>query len=46
MTDKIKQVALEEVDTVRTLAKEGLRSAAYLYPIRVKSTFYIVSLPY
>ena len=35
MADKVKEVAKEEADRLRTLTVEAARSAAYLYPLRV-----------
>lgn len=35
MADKIKEVAIEEADRIKSLASDAARSGAYLYPIRV-----------
>lgn len=35
MADKVKAVAKEEADRIKSLTVEAARSAAYLYPIRV-----------
>ena len=35
MADKIREVAVEEADRIKTLASDAARSGAYLYPIRV-----------
>lgn len=37
MADKIKEVAVEEADRIKSLASDAARSGAYLYPIRVSS---------
>lgn len=37
MADKIKEVAVEEADRIKTLASDAARSGAYLYPIRVSN---------
>ena len=39
MADKIKEVAIEEADRIKALTNEAARSGAYLYPIRVSSSF-------
>ena len=38
MADKVKEVAKEEADRIKSLAVEAARSAAYLYPLRVCSS--------
>ena len=35
MADKVKEVAVEEADRIKSLATDAARSGAYLYPIRV-----------
>lgn len=35
MADKVKEVAIEEADRIKSLTVEAARSAAYLYPLRV-----------
>lgn len=35
MADKIKEVAVEEAERIKTLASDAARSGAYLYPLRV-----------
>ena len=35
MADKVKEVAVEEADRLKTLTSDAARSGAYLYPIRV-----------
>jgi hypothetical protein len=35
MADKIKEVAVEEADRIKTLASDAARSGAYLYPLKV-----------
>lgn len=37
MADKIKEVAIEEADRIKSLASDAARSGAYLYPIRVST---------
>lgn len=37
MADKIKEVAVEEADRIKSLASDAARSGAYLYPIRVST---------
>ena len=34
-TQKVKEVAIDEANTVKKLTVEAARSGAYLYPIRV-----------
>lgn len=36
MADKVKQVALEEAERVKSQTVQAARSAAYLYPLRVR----------
>ena len=36
MADKIKVVAVEEAERLKHLTTDAARSAAYLYPIRVR----------
>jgi hypothetical protein len=38
MADKVKGVAAEEADRLKTLTTEAVKSKAYLYPIKVRST--------
>ena len=35
VADKVKEVAVEEADRIKSLATAAARSGAYLYPIRV-----------
>jgi hypothetical protein len=35
MSDKVKQTAVEEVDRVRVLATQAVKSGAYFYPFTV-----------
>jgi hypothetical protein len=44
MADKIKEVAVEEAERIKTLASDAARSGAYLYPLRV-SVIPMGSLP-
>lgn len=37
--DKVKEVALEEFQQAKVLAQDAVRSAAYLYPIKVALSF-------
>ena len=37
MADRVKEVAREEADRLKGLTIEAARSAAYLYPLRVRS---------
>ena len=37
MADKVKEVAVEEAERIKTLTTEAARSGAYLYPIRVRT---------
>ena len=39
MADKMKEVAIEEAERIKTLTTEAARSGAYLYPIRVGAKF-------
>lgn len=39
MADKVKEVAKEEADRIKSLTVEAARSAAYLYPLRVCSSY-------
>ncbi|EXJ64330.1 hypothetical protein A1O7_00666 [Cladophialophora yegresii CBS 114405] len=41
MADRVKQVAAEEADRVKTMTQEAVRSRAYLYPL--KGIFYFLS---
>lgn len=36
--DKVKEVAVEELEQARLLARDAARSGAYLYPIKVHSS--------
>ena len=38
MADKVKEVAIEEVQRVKAVTTAAAKSAAYLYPIRVCSS--------
>ena len=35
MPDRVKEVAIEEAERIKTLTADAARSGAYLYPIRV-----------
>lgn len=37
MSAKVKETAKEEVQNVRKLANDGLKSGAYMYPIKVRT---------
>ena len=37
MADRVKQVALEEADKVKSMTHEAVKSQAYLYPLKVSS---------
>ena len=39
MADKVKEVAIEEADRIKSLTVEAACSAAYLYPLRVRWFF-------
>ena len=34
MTDKVKEVAIEEADRIKNLTRDAARSGAYFYPLR------------
>ena len=36
MADKIKEVAVEEAERIKSLTSDAARSGAYLYPLRVR----------
>lgn len=38
MADKVKETAKEEALRVRQLAEDGVKSGAYVYPIKVSRT--------
>ena len=38
MAEKVKQVAADEAERLKALTTEGVRSKAYLYPIKVRAT--------
>ena len=40
MAEKVKEVALDEADRIKTLATDAVKSAAYLYPIKVCPTHF------
>lgn len=40
MADKVKEVAVEEAERLKTLTTEAVRSQAYLYPIKVCNQYY------
>ena len=40
MSEKVKEVAVEEAEKIKSLASQAARSGAYLYPIRVSSIIY------
>lgn len=35
MAEKVKEVAVEEADRVKSLTRDAVRSGAYLYPLKV-----------
>ena len=35
MADKVKEVAVEEAEHIKSLARDAARAGAYLYPVRV-----------
>ena len=35
MSERVKEVAVQEADRIKTLTTDAARSGAYLYPIRV-----------
>lgn len=35
MSGKVKEVAVEEAERIKTLTTDAVRSGAYLYPLRV-----------
>ena len=37
MAEKVKEVAIEEAERIKTLTADAARSGAYLYPIRVST---------
>lgn len=37
MSDQVKQVAVEEFEQAKVLARDAVRSTAYLYPLKVSS---------
>ena len=37
MSAKIKEAAIQEADRVRHVAEDGVKSGAYIYPIKVSS---------
>lgn len=44
MSGKVKEVAVEEAERIKTLTSDAVRSGAYLYPLRVSSSFFYTSL--
>jgi hypothetical protein len=36
MADRVKQVALEEADKVKSMTTEAVKSRAYLYPLKAR----------
>lgn len=36
---KVKEVAVEEAERIKTLTSDAVRSGAYLYPVRVRKVF-------
>lgn len=36
MSAKVKETAVQEAERVRHLAEEGVKSGAYIYPIKVR----------
>lgn len=38
MKDRVKEVASEEFEQAKILAKDAVQSGAYLYPIKVRSS--------
>lgn len=47
MSGKVKEVAVEEAERIKTLTSDAVRSGAYLYPLRVSLSrcFLFFSLP-
>lgn len=41
MADKVKEVAAGEAERLKALTTEAVRSQAYLYPIKVQSTYWV-----
>lgn len=37
MSEKVKEVAVEEFEQAKVLARDAARSGAYLYPIKARS---------
>ena len=35
MSERVKEVAIQEADRIKTLTTDAARSGAYLYPVRV-----------
>jgi hypothetical protein len=47
MSEKVKEVAREEAETIKTLTAQAARSGAYLYPIRVRIAFlFLIHFPH
>lgn len=42
MADKVKETAKEEALRVRQLAEDGVKSGAYVYPIKVRNTILLL----
>jgi hypothetical protein len=42
MSDQVKQVALEEFEQAKVLARDAVRSAAYLYPLKVSPLPHVI----
>lgn len=42
MSAKVKETAVQEAERVRNLAEEGVKSGAYIYPIKVRASCYLM----
>lgn len=40
MSGKVKGVAVEEAERIKTLTSDAMHSGAYLYPLRVRKPFF------
>lgn len=45
MSARVKETAKEEAQHVRQLANDGLKSGAYMYPIKVSESYFDPSRP-
>lgn len=45
MSARVKETAKEEAQHVRQLANDGLKSGAYIYPIKVSGGYFDLSRP-